>query len=76
MTSRLLAFAIAFSASFYGAIPLLYLFPHVAENKVVGRAMFMMAFVVVAPTWVALGVRLRRVGLREGGVCRASGSQV
>lgn len=77
MTSRLLlAFAIAVSALFYGAIPLLYLFPHVAENKVVGIAMLTIAFVVVAPTWVALGVRLRRWGLREGGVSGASGSQV
>ena len=76
MTSRLLAFAIAGTALFYGMIPPLYLFPQVAENKVVGTVMLMMAFVVVTPTWVALVVRLCRFGLRKGGVCHASGSQV
>jgi len=59
MTSKLLKFTIPVSLLFYCVIPLLYLFPRIAENKAVGRAM-LMAFVLVAPTWVALVVRTWR----------------
>jgi hypothetical protein len=75
MTSKLLKFTIPVSLLFYCVIPLLYLFPRIAENKAVGTAMLMVAFVLVAPTWVALVVRICRLGLRAGGVCR-SGSRV
>jgi hypothetical protein len=76
MTSRILAFTVPVSLLFYCVIPLLYLFPRIAENKAVGTAMLMVAFLVVGPTWVAIVVRVFSLGLRTGGVSRRSGIQV
>ncbi len=76
MRSKLLALAIAVSALFYGVIPLLYLFPHVAGNRIVGTVMLTVAFVVVGPTWVAIVVRVCSLGLRTGGISRRKGIQV
>jgi Na+-driven multidrug efflux pump len=76
MTTKVLAFTIPISALFYCLIPLMYLFPHISEKKVVGTVMLLVAFFVVAPTAVTLIFRLYSSGLRKGGLDRASGSQV
>lgn len=65
MTSKLLAFSTSFSLLFYCVIPLLYLFPRVAQNRAIGTVMLTVAFVVVAPTWVAFVVRLCRAENRR-----------
>jgi hypothetical protein len=71
VTSKLLMFTGVISGLFYFAVPLLYLLPDIAGNRVVGAAMLTVTFFVVAPTWVALAVRLCRSGLKtEGGLSR------
>ena len=75
MIPRLLAFTVPVSLLFYCVIPLLYLCPHIAENKAIGTAMLIVAFVVVAPTWVAVLARVGSLGLRTGGISHRSGSQ-
>jgi hypothetical protein len=67
VTPKLLIFAGVISGLFYFAVPLLYLLPDIAGNRLVGAAMLTVAFFVVAPTWVALAVRLCRSGLKTGG---------
>jgi hypothetical protein len=75
MTSKLLAFAIAVSVLFYCVVPLLYVFPRIAESRIIGRTMFLIAFFVVAPTWATFLVRLYRSGLKTGGAYRVTGGQ-
>ncbi len=70
MTSKLLTFTIPISLLFYCVIPLLYLFPRIAQNKASATVMLTVAFVVVAPTLAALVARLCRLGLRAGGISR------
>jgi len=74
MRFALLTFALAVSGLFYCAVPLLYLFPRLAENRIVGTIMFFTALLVVAPTWATLFVQLCRSGLKTaGGAYRAKG---
>jgi hypothetical protein len=73
MTPKLLAFAVSVSLLFYCVIPLVYLFPRIAESKALGASMLMMALFVVTPTWIDLVVRLCRLGLRTGGISSRSG---
>jgi hypothetical protein len=76
MTFRILAFTVPVFLLFYCVIPSLYLFPRIAENKAVGTAMLMVAFLVVGPTWVAIVIRVCSLGLRTGGIYRPTGIQV
>jgi hypothetical protein len=66
MKHRVLSLVIQLSCLFFfGAIPLLYIFPKMASNRILGQMMLLAGLLIATPTTVALLVRLCSRGLRN-----------